>query len=324
MRAVRLDAYGDYDQLKVVDVPTPEPGDGEVLVRMTASSINPFDNTIRLGYVSQVNLPLVLGAEGVGTVVQSRNASLPEGTRVMLVGTYGFARDGTWQEFCTANANEAVPAPANLSDVEAAATPVAYLAGQLALTIACGFRPGMTLLIPGVGGSVANAAIQLAKAHGAARVISTAGRSEKVDKASELGIDDVIDLTKESLSAGVMRLTDGKGVEVALDSVGGDITGEALKSLAPNGLLVHMGYPAGTDLSVDSMSLIWKPARVQGFNMYFQSPEAFGEAWKVILGLLSEGKVKPLVAKTFPLEEVAEAQRYLIEDRPMGKVVLTF
>jgi NADPH2:quinone reductase len=324
MRAVRFEEFGDYDRLKLVDVPKPEPGEGEVLVEMRAAAVNPFDNTVRMGYVAQVKPPLVQGNEGAGVVVGAGTEALPPGTRVMVVGGYGFGRDGTWQEFVTAGPTEAVRVPDNLSDVEAGATPVAYLAGEMALKIGCGFRPDMTLLIPGVGGSVANAAIQLARVHGAGRIITSAGRTEKVDQARALGYDDIIDLTKESLSEGVMRLTDGKGVEVALDSIGGPITGEALASLSAGGRLVQMGYPGGTSVNVDVMNLIWKPASIHGFNMYFQSPEAFGEAWATILKLLSAGKVKPLVDRTYPLEEAAEAQRHLIEDRPMGKVVLTF
>ena len=127
-----------------------------------------------------------------------------------------------------------------------------------------------------------------------------------------------------------MRLTDGKGVDVALDSIGGAITGEALKSVAPGGRVVQMGYPAGTDLNVSSLTLIWSAlgaggsTTIQGFNIYFQPPEAYAEAWATILPLLSTGKVKPSIDRTYALAEAAEATRHLIEDRPFGKVVLTF
>jgi NADPH2:quinone reductase len=324
MRAVRLEAFGDYDQLKVSDVPRPEPADGEVLVEMRAAAVNPFDNTVRMGQAPGVQLPLVQGQEGTGVIAGEGSEALPAGTRVMFRGAYGFGRDGTWQEVVRVDRGDVVRVPDNLSDVEAGAAPIAYLAAELALKIGCGFTPNMTLLIPGVGGSVANAAIQIARAHGAGRIITTAGRTEKADKAQELGYDDVIDLSRESLSDGVTRLTDGKGVDVALDSVGGSVTGEALTSLGAGGKLVQMGYPGGTSVTVDVMNLIWKPASIHGFNMYFQSPEAFAEAWESVLKLLSSGRVRPLVDRTYPLEQAAEAQRHLIEDRPMGKVVLTF
>lgn len=329
MRAVRFDEYGDYDVLKVVDIPRPEPDAGEVLIKMSAAAVNPFDNICRLGWVPQVATGMVQGNEGSGVVVGDGTDALPVGTRVMMVGTYGFARPGTWQEYVTAGPNEAVTVPENLSDVEAAAVPVAYLGAQLALTHGVRLEPGMTLLIPGVGGSVGNAAIQLARVHGAGRVITTAGRTEKAERARALGYEDVIDLAEESLSDGVMRLTDGEGVDVALDSIGGPITGEALKSLKPGGRVVQMGYPAGTELTVNSLALIWgskgvtASTSIQGFNIYFLPPEAFGEAWKALLPLLQLGKVKPAVDRAYPLEEAAEATRHLTEDRPFGKVILT-
>jgi NADPH:quinone reductase-like Zn-dependent oxidoreductase len=157
MRAVRFDEYGGYDVLRVVDVPTPEPGEGEVLIKMSAAAVNPFDNTCRVGWVPAVQPGMVQGNEGSGVVVSEGIEALPPGTRVMMVGTYGYARAGTWQEYVTANATEAIPVPDNLTDVEAAAVPVAYVAAQLALTHGVGLKPGMSLLIPGIGGSVGRA-----------------------------------------------------------------------------------------------------------------------------------------------------------------------
>lgn len=323
MRAIQFDRFGDYSELKVVDVPQPDPADGEVLVKLSAAAVNAFDNTVRMGYVAQVQAPMILGNEGAGVVVGPGTAALPAGTRVMVSGTYGFGRAGTWQEYVTAGPTEAVVVPDNLTDVQAAATSVAYLAAEMALTIGCAITPGMTLLIPGVGGTVGNAALQLARIHGAGRLITSASRTDKAERGREQGFDDVIDLSKERLSEGVMRLTDGKGVDVALDTIGGTITGEALASLAAGGRLVQMGYPAGTTPTIDVMNLIWKPASIHGFNMYFMPPEAFAAAWATILPLLASGQLTPAVDRTYPLEEAAEANRHMIEDRPYGKVVLT-
>jgi NADPH:quinone reductase-like Zn-dependent oxidoreductase len=327
---MRFDEYGDYDVLHLVDVPEPDPAPGEVVVKMAAASVNPFDNTVRRGWVPQVAAGLIQGNEGAGVVVGDGTESLRPGTRVMLMGAYGFARSGTWQEYVTAGPAEATKVPDNLTDVEAAAVPVAYVAAQLALTRAIKFEPGMTLLVPGVGGGIGNAAIQLAEAQGVGRVITSAGTTAKAERARELGYTDVVDLSSESLSAGVMRLTDGKGVDAALDSIGGDITGEALMSVAPGGRVIQMGYPGGTGLTVNSLTLIWSAlgaggsTSIEGFNIYFQPPDAYAAAWGTVLPLLASGTVKPAIARTYPLEEAAEATRHLIEDRPFGKVVLTF
>ena len=321
MRAVRFDRYGDYDVLEVAEVPRPEPGPGELLVEVRAAGVNPFDNSVRAGKIPQVKPPAIPGNEGMGVVVAGEG--VPAGTRVMLAGPFGFGRPGTWQEFVAASPSDVRLVPESLSDVEAAAVPVAYQAAQLALIHGCTFVPGMTLLIPGVGGAVANAAIQLAGAQGAGRVITSAGSAAKAARAAELGYADVIDLSSEPLSDGVRRLTDGKGVDVALDTIGGPITGEALASVGRGGLVVVMGYTAGTTPTIDSMNLIWRGARLVGFNGVFQPPAAFAEAWSVILRLLADGRVKPLIDRTYRLEEAAEACRHLAEDRPLGKVVLT-
>jgi NADPH:quinone reductase-like Zn-dependent oxidoreductase len=327
MRAVRFDEYGDYDVLKVVDIPRPTPGEGQVLVKVLAAAVNPFDNTCRRGWVEQVKPPMIQGNEGVGEVVEGTDA-LPTGTRVFLMGTFGFARDGTWQDYLVATPDEAVAAPANLSDVEAAAAPIAYVAAELALKHGVKLTPEMTVLIPGVGGSVGNAALQLARIHGAARLISTAGRSDKAEQGRAAGFE-VVDRSTEDLPARVMEMTDGKGVDVVLDSIGGEVTGQALKCLAPGGRLIQMGYPAGTDLTVDSITLIWSPlghtapVSIHGFNIYFQPPEAYADAWATVLPLLGDGRVKPAIGATYPLERAGEATRHLVEDRPFGKVVLT-
>jgi NADPH2:quinone reductase len=133
----------------------------------------------------------------------------------------------------------------------------------------------------------------------------------------------VIDLSSEKLAEGVRRLTNGQGVNLAIDSIGGTVTGQALASLKQGGVLVVLGYPAGTKATIDVTDLSWKTSRIIGFNLFTVGPDAIGPAVGVLLSLLSEGKVCPLVARTFPLEQAAEAQRYQSKDRPFGKVVLT-
>ncbi len=130
MRAIRFDEYGDYDVLRLVDVPEPDPAPGEIVVKVAAAAVNPFDNTVRRGWVPQVPAGLIQGNEGAGVVVGDGSPAMPTGTRVMLMGAYGFARSGTWQEYVTAAPGEATKVPDNLSDVEAAAVPVAYVAAQ--------------------------------------------------------------------------------------------------------------------------------------------------------------------------------------------------
>src|ERR1700734_4061120 len=236
---------------------------------------------------------VLIRATAAGVIEDAGKSGLALGSRVMFTGPYGVA----------------------------ASLPVAYLTAQLTLTLA-GFKPGMTVLAPGIGGSVGNATYQLARAQGAGKVISTAGRATKAAKARELGFEDVVDLTAEGLADGVRRITAGKGVDIVIESIGGTVTSEALSSLAPGGVLITLGYSGGRKTTIDVTDLIWKRARMAGFSLFDQSPAMIATAWRDILPLIVSGSVKPLVERVYSLSEAGEALRHLIEDRPFGKVIL--
>src|ERR1700723_3836645 len=138
-----------------------------------------------------------------------------------------------------------------------------------------------------------------------------------------LGFDEVIDLSEEKLSDGVRRITKGYGADIVIDAVGGAILSEALSTLATGGSLTTLGYSAGRKTTIDVTDLIWKRASMKSFSLFEQPAEAWSAAWSVIIPLLQSGAVKPIVAKTFPLVEAAEALRYLVEGRPFGRVLLT-
>ena len=134
----------------------------------------------------------------------------------------------------------------------------------------------------------------------------------------------MIDLSEEKLSDGVRRITGGYGADIVIDAIGGEILSEALGTLAMGGSLTTLGYSAGRKATIDVTDLIWKRANMKSFSLFSQPAEAWTSAWSVIFLLLESGAVKPIVAKTFPLAEAADALRYLVEDRPFGRVVLTF
>jgi NADPH:quinone reductase len=234
---------------------------------------------------------------------------------------HGVRESGAWQEWLPARPEDLALVPDAIDDVVAASLPVAYLTAQITLTQA-GFKPGMTVLAPGIGGSVGNATYQLARAQGAGKVISTAGGAAKAARARELGFDDVIDLTMEGLADGVRRITAGRGVDIVIESIGGAVTSEALSSLGLGGVLITLGYSAGRKTTIDVTDLIWKGARMAGFSLFAQSPSVVATAWQNILSLIASGYVKPIVERVYPLGEAGEALRHLIEDRPFGKVVL--
>jgi NADPH:quinone reductase len=238
-----------------------------------------------------------------------------------MLATRGSRWAAAWQEWLLVRPEDLALVPEAIDDVVAASLPVAYLTAQITLTQA-GFAPGKTVLAPGIGGSVGNATYQLARAQGADKVISTAGSAAKAVRARELGFEDVIDLTTEGLADGVRRITDGKGVDIVIESIGGSVTSEALSSLSLGGVLITLGYSAGRKTTIDVTDLIWKRARMAGFSLFAQSPTAVATAWRDIIPLIVGGSVKPIVERVYPLGEAGEALRHVIEDRPFGKVVL--
>ena len=321
MRAIEAKTFSGYGGLRQTELPKPEPTKDRVLVRVTAAGVNPLDHTILSGAHPRAKAPLVLGNEGAGVVEEAGDSGLAVGSRVMFTGPYGVREDGTWQEWLLARPEHLALVPEAIGDVVAASLPVGYLTAQTALMLA-GFKPGKTVLAPGIGGAVGNATYQLARALGAGRVISTAGSAAKAAKARELGFEDVIDLTAESLVDGVRRITVGEGVDIVIESIGGGVTSGALSSLALGGVLITLGYSAGRKTTIDVTDLIWKGARMLGFSLFAQSPTAIADAWRDIIPLVVGGSIKPIVERVYPLSETGEALRHLIEDRPFGKVVL--
>ena len=321
MRAIEAETFSGYGGLRQTELRKPLPAKDRVLVRVTAAGVTPLDHTILSGGHPRAKAPLVLGNEGAGVIEDPGGSGLAVGSRVMFTGPYGVRESGAWEEWLLARPEDLTFVPEAIDDVVAASLPVAYLTAQITLTLA-GFKPGKTVLAPAIGGSVGNATYQLARAQGAGKVISTAGSAAKAVSARELGFENVIDLTAEGLADGVRRITAGKGVDIAIDSVGGAVTSEALSSLGLGGVLLTLGYSAGRKTTIDVTDLIWKGARMAGFSLFAQSPTAVAAAWRDILPLIVSGSVTPIVERVYPFGEAGEALRHLIEDRPFGKVVL--
>jgi NADPH:quinone reductase len=308
--------------LKLVELPKPTITDGKVLVRITAAGVTPLDYTILSGKFHIPEVPLVLGNEGAGVVEEGGGADFPAGSRVMFWGTYGAFENGTYSEWIAVRKEDLCLIPDRVDDVTAAGIPVAYLTAQVALTLA-GFHPGKTVLAPAIGGSVGNAVTQLARALGAKHAISSTTNHAKAEQAKALGFNEVIDTSLEKLGDGVSRITDSYGADIVVDGIGGEVLSEALKSLAVGGSLTTLGYSASRKTTIDVTDLIVPQASMQGLNMFRQPQAALANAWSVVVSQLKSRAIKPIVAKTFPLAEAADALRYLVEGRPFGRVVLT-
>src|SRR5271154_882926 len=282
MRTIEASTFSGYGGLRQTEFANPQPTPDRVLVRVTAAGVTPLDHTILTGGHPRAKAPLVLGNEGAGVIEDAGDSGLAVGSRVMFTGPYGVVENGTWQEWLLVRPEDLALVPPAIDDVVAASVPVAYLTAQITLTLA-GFKPGMTVLAPGIGGSVGNATYQLARAQGAGKVISTTGSAAKAAKARTLGFEDVVDLSEEGLTERVRRITAGKGVDIVIESIGGTVTSEALSSLGLGGVLITLGYSGGRKTTIDVTDLIWKRARMAGFSLFAQSPNTVADAWRNII-----------------------------------------
>jgi NADPH2:quinone reductase len=322
MRAMRAEQFISYEGLKLVDLPKPAVTEGKVLVRITAAGVTPLDYTILSGKFHGSKPPLILGNEGAGVVEMGGGTDFPAGSRVMFFGPYGAFEDGTYSEWVSVRKEDLCLIPKNVDDVSAAGIPVAYLTAQVAL-IRAGFRAGKTVFAPAIGGSVGNAVTQMARALGAKHAMSSTTNHAKAEQAKALGFNEVIDTSQERLGDGVRRITSGYGADIVIDGIGGEVLSQALGALAFEGSLTTLGYSASRQTTIDVTNLIVPQASIRSLNMFAQPKAVVTEAWDVIVSLLKSGEIKPIVAKTFPLTDAGEALRYLIEDRPFGRVVLT-
>jgi NADPH2:quinone reductase len=332
MKSIQFEDYGS--PLRVVDCPVPRLQPGQLLIKMIAAAINQRDNNIHMGLFRHLPLPLVpsshiLGNEGAGCIVDSADEeqTYPLGTHVFFRDGYHLPCGGTWQEYVVATPSQVQPIPPHKDLLEAAALRTAYQSAYIALDLA-GFpwnsAGDQIVFATSAGGGVGNAAIQLARAYGAQEPVTTAGSTAKAEKARSLGYSKVIDLTRESLQDGVMRLTNGEGVDIALDTLGGPYTAQALESLKPGKTLVLVGFTAGAEATIKLSELIGKRKHIESVNILSSPQNVFESSFDCILRLWLEDRVHPLIDRIFPAAEAQEAQRYQMEDRPFGKVLLSF
>jgi NADPH2:quinone reductase len=323
MKAIQIQSHGGVEMLRVTTLPDPEPGADELLVRIKASAVNPLDGIIRMGYFPIAKEPpLILGEEAAG-IVERSGAGFKAGEGVIVYGGgLGVFRDGTWAEVVAVRASSLRRLPEGFSFEEGAAlTNVGVTAyGALRITE---LKAGETLVVLGATGGVGSASVQIGKAIGA-RVIAVMSTEGGAARLQSLGADHVVALSNGPLAKQMQKLTEGRGADVVLDTVGGDVTGQALSSLASFGRLVHLGYSAGTTLTIDSLDLIAKPATIIGFNILLVPAERSAKDVDEVITLAAQGKYRAVVDRPFPMSEVAEATRFLDERKAFGKVVLTF
>jgi NADPH:quinone reductase-like Zn-dependent oxidoreductase len=308
MRAITQRTLGGPEVLELVDVPQPEPGPTEVLVRAAAAGVNPVDWKVRLRGGFLGDPPFTVGWDVAGTVEK-----LGPGVTRFAVGdrVFGMPRfpkqAACYAEYVTSPSRQLARTPEGLSDVEAAALPLAALTAWQALVEAADVQPGQRVLVLGAAGGVGHFAVQIAKARGA-HVIGTA-RSAKHAFLGELGADEAVDYTEESVEEVV------GDIDVVLDLVGDESTTRAVVTLRDGGLFILVPSAASLDSLREAAG-----DRVRLTGILVEPDRAGLEA---IAGLVESGDLRPHVSATFPLEEAARAHEGGETGRTQGKLVLT-
>ena len=322
MKAIRIHQFGPTEEvLKYEEVPVPKPGPQELLVKVEAASLNRADLGLRRGSyrIKPEDLPLIPGRQFAGTVAAlgSEVQGFQGGQRVVAqTGLGGYA------EYAIATPAVTRPVPQGVDSVTASALPTVFLTSWYALLEDGKIKAGNQALIQAGGSGVGIAAIQVAK-HLGARVITTAGADEKCRRLRDLGADETINYTVKDFKSEVLRLSGGRGVDVVLEMLGGEVYNKSLEVLAPGGRLVSIGGAVGPiPDSPPPLTEGRKATRFSITNYLNAQPEAFKQLDNILL-LIRDKKFQVVIDRTFPLAEARAAQRYLEGREHFGKVVLT-
>jgi putative PIG3 family NAD(P)H quinone oxidoreductase len=322
MRAVVITQYGGPEVLEIIERPVPEPGIGQVRVRVLVAGLNRGDILQRQGrYAAPPGAPSdVPGLEIMGLV----DAIGPEvvmwqpGQRV-----YGLVGGGGHAEYALTHERLLASVPDNLTDEEAGAVPEAFMTAHDALFIQAGLRMGERVLIHAVGSGVATAAIQLAKAIGCT-TYGTARSDEKIKRAQELGLD--IALPLPDFASSIEESTNGLGVNVVVDFVGKPYLEQNLKALAKQGRLVQVGTMGGATAEINLGILMGKRLQITGTVLRSRPLEEKAMVTRrfadEVCPLLAKGTVWPVIDKVFPLDQVRDAQSYMESNSNFGKILL--
>lgn len=324
MRALVCNRFGGLDDLSIEERTAPEAGSGQVLVEVRAAGLNfPDLLTIAGKYQVRSEPPFVPGIEAAGLVraVGEGVTRFKIGDRVILT-----TQGGAFAEQCVADQGRVMPLPDFLDFKQGAGFAITYATSYHAFRQRAPIEAGQTLLVLGAAGGVGTTAVEIARTMGA-RVIAAASSAEKLEFAVEVGADATIDYSSGSLKESVRELTDGRGVALVYDPVGGELARQALSALAWDGRYLVVGFASGEIPAFPLNILLLKEARVIGVywgDWAARNPELAASNMQEIAGHVKEGTLKPRVTAAYPLEDFRDAFSALAERRVLGKVVLTF
>jgi NADPH:quinone reductase-like Zn-dependent oxidoreductase len=325
VKAVRIHEDGGPEVLRYEDVPDPSAGPGEVLIELRAASLNHLDLWVRRGLPS-VPKPRILGADGAGVVaalgegvegleVGQRvviNPGLEHGETIVVVGEHS---EGTHAELIALPATNVYPLVDGLSFEEAAAFPLVFETAYRMLVTRSHLQPGEWVLVWGIGGGVATAALAIAKALGAS-VLATSSSDEKLERARELGADATVNHANGDVRAEAKRVTDGRGIDVVVEHVGEATWATSLAVVRPGGRVAVCGATTGPNPPAQLHRVWWKQLSIHGSTMGTRAD--FEGAYE----LVASGRARPVVDAVFPLAEARAAHERLEAGDQLGKIVL--
>ncbi len=323
MKAVRCHEWGDPDVLTVEDIEAPRPGGAEVLIRVEASAVNFTDTLIVAGkYQFKPKLPHIPGHELAGIVLETGEGvtQCAVGDRVIASARQG----GGFAEEYVALADKVYRIPDNMSFEAGAGFIIGYGTAYFALRYRAMLQPGETLLVNGAAGGVGLAAIQVGKALGA-RVIACASTPDKIALAASFGADCCINYVSESVRDRALAFTDGKGVDVVFDPVGGDAFMQAMRVVGWHARMLIVGFASGTWQQIPANIVLVKNIAVMS-SLWGAEMERDPEFARTVLGealaLYRDGRLRPLPGKTYPLKNAANALRDMISRNVTGKSIV--
>ena len=319
VKAIRIHEDGGPEVLRYEDAPDPEPGAGDVLIRLRATSLNHIDLWVRSGRPSAPK-PRILGADGAG-IVEAGPGFAP-GERVVInpgidhgdhVAVYGEHMDGTDAELVAVPSENVYPIPDGMSFEEAAAFPLVFVTAYRMLVTRAGLKEGETVLIWGIGGGVAMAANAIARALGAKTIIT----SSSPDKLARVEADVKVDHAQNDVVEAVKDATEGKGAEVVVEHVGEATWKRSLQAARTGGRIVVCGATSGPNPPAALHRIWWKQLSVLGSTM--GTKEDFDGVYE----LVASGKARPVIDQVFPLSEARAAHERMEAGEQLGKIVLT-
>jgi NADPH:quinone reductase-like Zn-dependent oxidoreductase len=313
MKAVYVERTGAPEVLTYGELPEPQAGPNDVVIRVYATSLNRLDVFMREGsHGTRITPPQILGRDIAGEVVRVGEAvhDFRAGDRVVASG------NGSYAEYAVAPVARTFLLPEQCPFEDGGALPTAGLTAYQMLINRARVRPGEDVLVMAAGSGVSSYAIQIAHAIGA-RVIATAGSAEKLDKARQIGADAVINHYTEDVAARVLELTNGQGVEVIIEHVGAAVWPACFRSLKVNGRLVTCGVTAGHRVELHLGQVFSRALQIMGVGR--GSPSDMRE----LIRLMALGRVRPVIHQRFPLQDAVAAHRLLESSQFFGKIVLT-